>query len=126
MKNILIVDDETVLAETMLMILNGRGYRTRSANDGRQATDLIRKEPPDLVISDLAMPAMDGLQLLEWVRDHRSLDRMKFMIMTGKQNVLEPLKRHHIEADDSIAKPFTETQLLAKVKKLIGPPVQGE
>jgi len=111
------------MAETVLMMLNGRGYRASMAGDGRRAAELIRKDPPRLVISDLAMPVMDGLQLLEWLRDHRSLDNVKFMIMTGKQNVLGPLKRHHIEADDSIAKPFNEAQLLTMVEKLIGPPV---
>lgn len=123
MKDILIVDDEAVLAETVLLMLNGRGYRASMAGDGRRAAEMIKMDPPDLVISDLAMPVMDGLQLLEWLRDHRSLDKVKFMIMTGKQNVLGPLKRHHLEADESIAKPFTETQLLATVEKLIGPPV---
>ena len=123
MKSILIVDDEAVMAETMLLMLNSRGYRASMAGDGRRAVEMIRKDPPQLVISDLAMPVMDGLQLLEWMRDHRSLDNVKFIIMTGKQNVLGPLKRHHIEADDSIAKPFTEAQLLAMVEKLIGLPV---
>lgn len=126
MKNILIVDDEAVLAETMLLMLGSRGYRGSMAGDGRRAIEIIHHDRPDLVISDLAMPAMDGLQLLEWLRDHRSLDKVKFMIMTGKQNVLGPLKRHHLEADDYIAKPFTETQLLAKVEKLIGHPASGE
>ena len=123
MKSILIVDDESVMAETMLLMLNSRGYRASMAGDGRRAAEVIRKKPPDLVISDLAMPVMDGLQLLEWLRDHRSLDKVKFMIMTGKQNVLGPLKRHHLEADDYIAKPFNEQQLLTMVEKLIGLPV---
>ncbi len=126
MKKILIVDDELVMAETMLLMLNSRGYRVSMAGDGRRAVEVIRTDPPDLVISDLAMPVMDGLQLLEWLRDHRSLDTVKFMIMTGKQNVLGPLKRHHLEADDYIAKPFDEKQLLAKVEKMIGRPISGE
>ncbi|HAD82848.1 MAG: hypothetical protein A2509_12115 [Candidatus Edwardsbacteria bacterium RIFOXYD12_FULL_50_11] len=124
--DILIVDDEAVLAAMVLMMLNGRGYHASVAGDGRRAAEMIKMDPPDLVISDLAMPTMDGLQLLEWLRNHRSLDKVKFMIMTGKQNVLGPLKRHSIEADDSIAKPFTEEQLLAKVIKLIGHPAKKE
>lgn len=126
MTDILIVDDEPVLAETMQLMLNGRGYRASTAGDGRQASEQIRKNPPRLVISDLAMPVMDGLQLLEWLRDHRSLDKVKYMIMTGKQNVLGPLKRHHLEADEYIAKPFDEKQLLAKVEKMIGRADSGE
>lgn len=69
MKDILIVDDEAVMAETLLLMLNSRGYRASMAENGRRASELIIKNPPDLVISDLAMPVMDGLQLLEWLRD---------------------------------------------------------
>jgi len=123
MKNILVVDDESVLAETMTMILRQNGYPAESVRNGREAAERIKQELPVLVISDLAMPVMDGLQLLEWLRDHRSMDLVKFIMMTGKENVLEPLKRHNIGADEYLAKPFSEQQLLDKVEKLVGAPV---
>jgi DNA-binding response OmpR family regulator len=120
MKNILIVDDEAVLAETAALLLKHQGYQVQWASDGSQALKLIEDHKPDLVIADLVMPNMDGLQLLEWVRDHRSLDKVKYLLMTVKESVLEPLKRHRIGADDYMSKPFDKKQLLEKVKKLIG------
>ena len=123
MRSVLVVDDESVLAETMIMILRQNGYLATAVRNGREAAELIKLEPPVLVISDLAMPVMDGLQLLEWLRDHRSMDRVKFIMMTGKENVLEPLKRHSIGADEYLSKPFSEQQLLEKVEKLVGTPV---
>ena len=120
MKKVLIVDDEAVLAETAALLLKHQGYQVLWASDGSQALKLIKDHKPDLVIADLVMPNMDGLQLLEWVRDHRSLDKVKYLLMTVKESVIEPLKRHHTEADDYMAKPFDKKQLLEKVKKLIG------
>jgi len=120
MKKVLIVDDEAVLAETVALLLKRQGYHVLWASDGSQALKLIEDQRPDLVIADLVMPNMDGLQLLEWVRDRRSLDSVKFILMTVKESVLEPLKRHRVEADDYMSKPFERGQLLEKVKKLIG------
>lgn len=120
MKKVLIVDDEAVLAETVALLLKRQGYHVLWASDGSQALKLVEEQKPDLVIADLVMPNMNGLQLLEWVRDRRSLDKVKFLLMTVKESVLEPLKRHHTEADDYMAKPFDKDQLLEKVKKLIG------
>jgi CheY-like chemotaxis protein len=122
MKRILIVDDEAVLVETMALLLRRRGYHVLWAGDGSQALELVEEQKLDLVIADLVMPNMDGLKLLEWVRDHRSLDGIKFLLITAKQNVLEPLKRHHTEADGYMSKPFEKGQLLEKVKDLIGEP----
>lgn len=126
MPKILVVDDESVLAETMLLMLKSSGYKAVSARNGQQATDLIKQNMPDLVISDLVMPVLDGLKLLEWLRDHRSMDHIKFIMMTGKENVLEPLKRYMVEADEYLAKPFSEQQLMEKVKQMIGPPEAGD
>lgn len=122
MKKILIVDDEAVLAETAALLLNRHGYQVLWASDGSQALKLIEEQKPDLVIADLVMPNMDGLQLLEWVRDRRSLDGVKYLLMTVKESALDPLKRHHTEADEYMSKPFDKGQLLEKVKKLIGEP----
>ena len=120
MKKVLIVDDEAVLVETVALLLKHQGYQVLRACDGSQALKVVEEQKPDLVIADLVMPNMDGLQLLEWVRDRRSLDGVKYMLMTVKESVLEPLKRHHTEADEYMSKPFDKGQLLEKVKKLIG------
>jgi DNA-binding response OmpR family regulator len=120
MKTILIAEDEAVLAETVALFLRHEGYRVQWASDGTQAVKMIEDKGPDLVIADLVMPNMGGLQLLEWLRDRRSLDGVKFILMTVKETVLEPLKRHQVEADAYLAKPFDKITLLRSVRELIG------
>jgi DNA-binding response OmpR family regulator len=120
MKTILIAEDEAVLAETVALFLRHEGYRVQWASDGTQAVKMVEDKEPDLVIADLVMPNMGGLQLLEWLRDRRSLDGVKFILMTVKETVLEPLKRHQVEADAYLAKPFDKITLLRSVRELIG------
>ncbi len=120
MKSVLIVDDEKVLAETIALILGRAGYIVLISTDGKQAQEIIEGKNVDLIITDLVMPRLDGLKLMEWLRDHRSLDRVKIMLMTGKPNAINPLKMHSPEADDYLVKPFDETALLGKVEKLLG------
>jgi two-component system, OmpR family, response regulator VicR len=119
-KRVLIVDDEAVLARTIAMFLGEAGYRVTVATDGEQAVRMLETEVPELLITDLIMPNRDGLQLLEYVRDRRSLDNMKFVLMTVKDTVFEPLKRYALAPDATLAKPFTRDQLVATVNHLLG------
>ena len=120
MKQILIADDEEALARTIALFLGDAGYRTTLAADGELAARALEREAPDLIISDLVMPNRDGLQLLEYVRDRRSLDNTKFILMTVKDSVFEPLKRYSLTPDATLAKPFTREQLLDTVNRLLG------
>jgi DNA-binding response OmpR family regulator len=120
MKRILIADDEDALARTIALFLGDAGYRTTITLDGELAARALEREAPDLIISDLVMPNRDGLQLLEYVRDRRSLDNTKFILMTVKDSVFEPLKRYSLAPDATLAKPFTREQLLDSVGRLLG------
>jgi twitching motility two-component system response regulator PilG len=120
MKRILIVDDEEALARTAALFLGDAGYRTAIALDGEQAARWLEREIPDLILSDLIMPNRDGLQLLEHVRDRRSLDNTKYILMTVKDTVFAPLQRYSLAPDTTLAKPFTRKQLLSAVSQLIG------
>jgi CheY-like chemotaxis protein len=120
MKRILIADDEESLARTIALFLGDAGYRTTVVLDGEQAVNRLEHEAPDLIISDLVMPNRDGLQLLEYVRDRRSLDNTKFLLMTVKESVFEPLKRYALQPDGELAKPFSRDALLELVNNLIG------
>jgi len=67
MENILVVDDEEAIREVVSTMLESKGYRCTTAQNGRVAQDHIKRSTPDLVLSDMIMPEMDGIKLLEWV-----------------------------------------------------------
>jgi len=68
-ENILVVDDEEAIREVVSTMLESKGYRCTVAHNGRAAQDHIKRTTPDLILSDMIMPEMDGIKLLEWVRE---------------------------------------------------------
>src|SRR5438552_9922169 len=70
MENILVVDDEEAIREVVSTMLESKGYRCTAVQNGRVAQDQVKKATPDLVLSDMIMPEMDGIRLLEWMRQY--------------------------------------------------------
>jgi len=68
-EQILVVDDEEAIREVVSTMLESRGYHCTAVSNGRAAQDFVRKQLPDLVLSDMIMPEMDGIKLLEWLRN---------------------------------------------------------
>ena len=76
MENILVVDDEEAIREVVSTMLESKGYHCTAVQNGRVAQDQVKKATPDLVLSDMIMPEMDGIRLLEWMRQYdRSEER---------------------------------------------------
>ena len=67
-ENILVVDDEEAIREVVSTMLESKGYHCTAVSNGRAAQEFVRKQTPDLVLSDMIMPEMDGIKLLEWLR----------------------------------------------------------
>jgi two-component system, NtrC family, response regulator AtoC len=106
---VLIVDDEERLAHSCRRILEQEGYRTQVTGRGRDALDLIRRAPPDIVLTDLMLPDVDGITL---VREARQLQPELLLIMiTGFATVDSSIEAIKAGAYDYIPKPFTATQL---------------
>ena len=68
-ENILVVDDEEAIREVVSTMLESKGYHCTAVSNGRAAQEFVRKQTPDLVLSDMIMPEMDGIKLLEWLRN---------------------------------------------------------
>ena len=68
--NILVVDDEEAIREVVSTMLESRGYQCTAVSNGRAAQECVRKQTPDLVLSDMIMPEMDGIKLLDWMREY--------------------------------------------------------
>jgi two-component system KDP operon response regulator KdpE len=111
--NILVVDDEPQITRVLKTTLSSQGYGVRSAADGQQALDEMKNWPPDLVITDLRMPTMDGLELCRRVRKE---SRVPIIVLSVKGEETIKVEALDAGADDYITKPFSVNELMARVR----------
>jgi two-component system KDP operon response regulator KdpE len=110
---ILIVDDEPQITRVLRTVLYAHGYDVRSAVDGESALQTFGDWPPDLVITDLAMPNMTGLELCRWLRARSEVPIVVLSVRGEEKTKVEALDAG---ADDYITKPFGVDELLARVR----------
>jgi two-component system KDP operon response regulator KdpE len=111
--NILVVDDEPQITRVLKTTLSSQGYGVRSAADGQQALDEMKDWPPDLIITDLRMPLMDGLELCRRVRKD---SRVPIIVLSVKGEETIKVEALDAGADDYITKPFSVNELMARVR----------
>jgi two-component system KDP operon response regulator KdpE len=111
--NILVVDDEPQITRVLKTTLSSQGYGVRSAGNGQEATDEMKSWSPDLIITDLRMPIMDGLELCRRVR---SDSRIPIIVLSVKGEEAIKVQALDAGADDYITKPFSVNELLARVR----------
>ena len=115
-KKILIVDDEPQIVEICRDYLKAAGYETVTANNGTQALSLARREKPDLIVLDLMMPEMDGLDVCREIR--RDSD-VPIIMLTARVHETDKLIGLELGADDYITKPFSPRELVARVRVVL-------
>lgn len=112
-RHILVVDDEPQITRVLRTTLSTHGYELRVANDGDAALDIIKDWTPDLVITDLSMPNMTGLDLCRRIRMQ---SRMPIIVLSVKGEERAKIEALDSGADDYITKPFNMNELLARVR----------
>jgi two-component system, NtrC family, response regulator PilR len=117
MSNILIVDDEQSYRQLLSLVFEGDGHTIRTATNGREALAKLQEEPADVVISDVRMPDMDGIEMLESVRE--SQPDLGVILMTAFASVETAREAFKLGADDFIQKPFDVEELKLIVKKTL-------
>lgn len=113
MSHILIVDDEEEIAELISDVLKEEGYTTTIKNDGISAITAIENEEFDLILLDVMMPNLSGIETLNLIRDKVSCP---IILVTAKNQMSDKLNGLNLGADDYITKPFATEELIARVK----------
>ncbi len=115
-KKILIIDDEPQIVQICQDYLKAAGYETVTASNGVQGVSLVRREKPDLIVLDLMMPEMDGLDVCREVR--RDSD-VPIIMLTARIEETDKLIGLELGADDYITKPFSPRELVARVRVVL-------
>ncbi|HEY9596568.1 MAG TPA: response regulator transcription factor [Cyanophyceae cyanobacterium] len=116
MKKILVVDDDRTLRTVLTRYLENRGYQVDQVSSGAEALVACSQDPPDLVVSDVVMPEMDGLEFCRRLRATPSGQLMPFIFLSGKGELEDRIHGHSIGADDYLTKPVDPRELVAKIE----------
>ena len=114
---ILVVDDEKTIRESVSLVLNDEGHETSLAASGKEALDLLSNEDYDILITDLKMPGMDGMELVK--RTFDLCPQTSVIIITAHASVESAIEALRMGAFDYILKPFDFDDLILKVRRLI-------
>ena len=117
-KQILLVDDDTEIVETMRVALEANGYQVIVARDGNQGLAMVEREDPDLVILDMMMPKRSGFLVLEWLRRNRRVPTRVIMI-TANEGSRHKAYAEMLGVDDYIRKPFPMDRLIESAGRLL-------
>jgi two-component system alkaline phosphatase synthesis response regulator PhoP len=119
-KTILIVDDEEYIVTSLEYVMKSAGFDVVVAYDGDEAIDKVTSTVPDLLITDIMMPKLNGFDLCEKIRANPLWKSIRIIILTAKGRDSEREKGLSLGADDYMTKPFSTRELLKRVKELLG------
>src|SRR5256712_1770180 len=115
--HILVVDDDPRITDLLRRVLAYEGYSVASAASGGEALNRSLERPPDLVVLDIMMPGLDGLEVAQRLRE--AGDNVPILMLTARDTVADRVKGLETGADDYLVKPFAPEELVARVKALL-------
>ena len=122
MPTVLVVDDEPIVRDVVVRYLERDGYTTRQAATGDEARRMLEGEPPSLVVLDVMLPGIDGLELCRWIRSH---SQVPIVMLTARGEEADRIVGLELGADDYLTKPFSPRELTVRVRNLLRRTVQA-
>ena len=118
-KKILVVDDEKDIVDLISYNLEKEGFATIKAYEGESALELVKAAKPDLVVLDLMLPGIRGLEVCKFIRKNRETETLPIIMLTAKGDQVDKILGFEMGADDYITKPFNVRELIARVRAVL-------
>ena len=115
-QSVLVVEDESSIASFVALYLKNAGYRIQAAGTGREALERVASEKPDLIVLDLMLPDIDGLEVCRRVRQSSDVP---ILMLTARDEDVDKIIGLEVGADDYLTKPFNPRELVARVKSIL-------
>jgi two-component system, sensor histidine kinase and response regulator len=119
MTKVLVVDDDTNLANSISDIFDVMGYDVQTAYDGLRGWEQVQSEAPDIIVSDIEMPGMNGYEFLQAVRNNQVTETIPFVFLTARSEREHLRQGMVLGADDFVSKPFSAKELVASVEAIL-------
>ncbi|MBM9618409.1 response regulator transcription factor [Streptomyces zhihengii] len=116
MASVLVVEDDPVIRAALIEVLTGQGYAVRTTHQGFEALREVTQDPPDIVVLDLGLPDLDGLDVLRMIR---GISRVPVLVATARDEDTEIIRLLNAGADDYMVKPFSGGQLAARIAAVL-------
>jgi len=118
-QTIYVVEDDSDISELIGFNLDKHGYQVKTEKNGQKAFDLILQKPPDLVILDLNLPGMSGIEICKYMRENARTKDVPIIMLTARTQEIDKIIGFEIGADDYVTKPFSIRELLARITALL-------
>jgi two-component system phosphate regulon response regulator PhoB len=119
MKTVLVIEDEKDLADLITFNLENEGYRVVSATDGTAGLESARNTLPDLILLDLMLPGINGIEICKILRRNEKTSKIPVIMLTAKSEEIDRVVGFEVGADDYVVKPFSNRELMLRVKAVL-------
>lgn len=118
-KTIFIVDDEEDIAKLIALSLEKNNFSTKYFLNGKEFLEFLKEKKPDLIILDIMLPDIDGFEICKYLKSNIDLKNIPVIMLTAKQDEIDKILGLEIGADDYITKPFSQRELIARIKAVL-------
>ncbi|HEX7435039.1 MAG TPA: response regulator [Anaerolineaceae bacterium] len=118
--HVIYIEDDSEMIDLVSLILTRKGYTVKGALGGHQGLDMVRQEPPDMILLDLMMPDMDGWDVYQQLKANETTAHIPVIVITAKSQTIDQVLGLHIaKVDDYICKPFRPQELIDSIEKIL-------